>query len=95
MPPPCSSALGQVVSSEPGGTDRPRAYRCPAVEGGLGANNWSLSAGRAEATRQALLRKGIAEARFRRIEGVADREPLVRDKPEDPRNRRISILLIR
>ena len=62
---------------------------------GLGANNWSLSAGRAEATRQALLTHGIAEARFRKIEGVADREPLVRDKPGDPRNRRISILLMR
>ncbi|NCU13012.1 MAG: OmpA family protein [Sphingomonadaceae bacterium] len=63
--------------------------------GGAGANNWSLSAGRAEATRQALLRHGIAEARFRKIEGVADREPLIRDKPNDPRNRRISILLMR
>ena len=62
---------------------------------GLGANNWSLSAGRAEATRQALLTHGISETRFRKIEGVADREPLVRDKPDDPRNRRISILLMR
>ncbi len=58
------------------------------------ANNWSLSAGRAEATRQALMRAGIAEDRFRRIEGVADRELLVRDNPQDPRNRRISIVLM-
>ena len=63
-------------------------------KGGAGANNWSLSAGRAEATRQALMRDGIAEGRFRKIEGVADREPLVRDNPADPRNRRISILLM-
>ncbi len=28
-----------------------------------------------------------------RIEGVADRELLIRDRPQDPRNRRISILL--
>ena len=63
--------------------------------GSEGANNWSLSAGRAEATRQALMRQGIAEPRFRKIEGVADREPLMQDKPEDPRNRRISILLMR
>jgi chemotaxis protein MotB len=34
----------------------------------------------------------VAEARFRRIEGVADREPLVRDDPQDPRNRRISVV---
>ena len=57
------------------------------------ANNWSLSAGRAEATRQALTKTGIAQARFLRIEGVADREPLVIANPQDPRNRRISILL--
>jgi chemotaxis protein MotB len=62
---------------------------------GVAANNWSLSAGRAEATRQALMRHGIAEPRFRRIEGVADRELLVRDNPADPRNRRISIVLMR
>ena len=43
---------------------------------GVGSNNWSLSAGRAETTRQALLRSGVAEARFRRIEGVADRTAL-------------------
>jgi chemotaxis protein MotB len=62
--------------------------------GGVGTNNWSLSAGRAEATRQAMIRDGITEPRFRRIEGVADREPLVQDNPGDPRNRRISILLM-
>jgi chemotaxis protein MotB len=56
-------------------------------------NNWSLSAGRAEATRQALMRNGIAANRFRRIEGVADRELLIAANPQDPRNRRISILL--
>src|SRR5690554_4208917 len=60
---------------------------------GAPANNWSLSAGRAEATRQALMREGIGESRFYRIEGVADREPLIADNPQDPRNRRISILL--
>jgi chemotaxis protein MotB len=60
---------------------------------GAEQNNWSLSAGRAESTRQALLRDGIGQIRFRRIEGVADRELLVKDNPQDPRNRRISILL--
>ena len=62
---------------------------------GLRGNNWSLSAGRAEATRQALIRQGIGEDRFRRIEGVADRELLNKADPADPRNRRISILLMR
>ncbi len=61
---------------------------------GIVANNWSLSAGRAEATRQALILNGIAADRFARIEGVADREPLIADDPADPRNRRISLLLL-
>jgi chemotaxis protein MotB len=58
---------------------------------GVEANNWSLSAGRAEATRQALLQGGLDEDRFDRIEGVAAREPLIADDPADPRNRRMSI----
>lgn len=62
--------------------------------GGVGANNWSLSSGRAEATRQALVLGGIAQGRIARIEGVADTEPLIGDNPADPRNRRISLLLL-
>jgi len=61
---------------------------------GVPANNWSLSTGRAEATRQELIRSGIPAERFARIEGVADREPLIEDDPTDPRNRRISLLLL-
>ncbi|WP_454598511.1 flagellar motor protein MotB [Qipengyuania sp. SM2507] len=56
-------------------------------------NNWSLSAGRAEATRQMLMQQGVATERFRRIEGVADTEPLISADPSDPRNRRISLTL--
>ena len=61
---------------------------------GRDTNNWSLSTGRAEATRQALMRSGVAEGRFNRIEGVAAREPLIPGNPLDPRNRRISIVLL-
>jgi chemotaxis protein MotB len=93
-------AIGDLLQAELGGISiRGHTDSLPWNGGGngsgMGANNWSLSAGRAEATRQALMSRGIAEPRFRKIEGVADREPLVRDKPEDPRNRRISILLMR
>jgi len=41
-----------------------------------------------------MMRQGIPDSRFRRIEGVADRELLVQSNPQDPRNRRISILLL-
>ncbi|MFY7745201.1 MAG: OmpA/MotB family protein [Erythrobacter sp.] len=62
--------------------------------GGVTGNNWSLSSGRAEATRQALVLGGVPMQRIARIEGVADTEPLVADNPADPRNRRISLLLL-
>jgi chemotaxis protein MotB len=59
----------------------------------LGANNWQLSADRAEMTRMVLTRKGVENTRFLRIEGVADREPYVPNDTYDPRNRRMSITL--
>ena len=61
---------------------------------GVQANNWSLSSARADATRRAMEEAGVDPGRFFRIEGVADREPLIRGNPADPRNRRISIQLI-
>jgi chemotaxis protein MotB len=61
---------------------------------GVAANNWSLSSGRAEATRQALVLGGLPARQIARIEGVAETEPLVIDNPADPRNRRISLLLL-
>jgi chemotaxis protein MotB len=57
-------------------------------------NNWMLSSGRAEATRRRLALGGIPESRFNRIEGVADREPMIAQAPGDPRNRRVAITLL-
>jgi len=59
-----------------------------------GKNNWSLSAERAEATRQLLQKKGIKEERFTRIEGVADTDPFNPKDKFDPRNRRMSITVL-
>ena len=59
-----------------------------------GRNNWSLSAERAEATRQILEKKGIPESRFTRIEGVADTDPMNPKDARDPRNRRMSITVL-
>ncbi len=57
-------------------------------------NNWMLSSGRSEATRRRLALGGIPERRFARIEGVADREPMIAKNPSDPRNRRVAITLL-
>ena len=58
---------------------------------GTSRNNWSLSAERADITRQIMIKKGVEEKRITRIEGVADREPFVASDPMDSRNRRISV----
>jgi chemotaxis protein MotB len=57
-------------------------------------NNWMLSSSRAEATRRRLLMGGVGEQRFERIEGVADREPMITKDTADPRNRRVAITLL-
>lgn len=67
-----------------------------APSSGPGAlNNWSLSSARAEATRAALANAGVGADRFSRLEGVADTEPMFSNDPSDPRNRRMSITLLR
>ncbi|KPH65779.1 flagellar motor protein MotB [Novosphingobium aerophilum] len=91
------SAISQAIGTEAGGGGGPLTIRghtdALPYKQGIPGNNWSLSAGRAEATRQQLIRDGVEPARFRRIEGVADTELLIPADPHDPRNRRISITL--
>ncbi|MBX9882475.1 MAG: OmpA family protein [Sphingomonas sp.] len=65
-----------------------------AFQSPTGMNNWLLSSGRAEATRQRLAEGGIPNDRFERIEGVAEREPMITKDPADPRNRRVAITLL-
>jgi len=60
---------------------------------GQAMNNWTLSTGRAEATRAALVSAGLGMNRFARIEGVADREPFIKKDVLDPRNRRMSVVI--
>lgn len=60
-----------------------------------GYTNWELSADRALASRRALLASGVPEERVDRVVGRASSDPLVTDDPKAPRNRRISIILLR
>jgi chemotaxis protein MotB len=41
-----------------------------------------------------LQKQGIPEARFNRIEGVADTDPFNTNDKKDPRNRRMSITVL-
>jgi len=56
-------------------------------------DNWRLSSARAHMAYYMLVRGGIDEKRFERVEGHADRSLRIADDPEAAQNRRIEILL--
>jgi len=56
--------------------------------------NWELSTSRSSAARRELENNGIDPSRIARVVGYADQELYIRENPRDPRNRRISIILI-
>ncbi len=66
----------------------------PYAAGGLGYSNWELSSGRANAARRVLVSAGLADERFLRVIGTGSQLPLEDVQPNDPRNRRISILVL-
>ncbi|WP_435927734.1 flagellar motor protein MotB [Dryocola sp. BD613] len=61
---------------------------------GTGYSNWELSADRANASRRTLVSAGLASNKFMRVAGTADIMALENTQPNDPSNRRISILVL-
>jgi len=57
-------------------------------------SNWELSTSRASAARRELENNGIDPGRIARVVGYADQDLFNKDDPKDPRNRRISIILL-
>jgi chemotaxis protein MotB len=57
--------------------------------------NWELSADRANASRRVMLEAGFSTGKIENVQGKADREPLDVTAPDSPRNRRISIILLK
>ncbi len=60
-----------------------------------GYDNWDLATDRANASRRALIAAGLPAQRIVNLTGKADTEPMVKEDPTSPRNRRISIVLLR
>ncbi|QIE57797.1 OmpA family protein [Pikeienuella piscinae] len=58
-------------------------------------DNWRLSSARADSARRALLAAEVEPARFLRITGEADRDLALPNAPLDPRNRRVTVTLLR
>ncbi|MFZ4762923.1 MAG: flagellar motor protein MotB [Alphaproteobacteria bacterium] len=63
--------------------------------GDKGYNNWDLSADRANSCRRELEKNGVPQERIANVVGKADTDHLVKDDPLSPRNRRISIIMLR
>jgi chemotaxis protein MotB len=61
---------------------------------GSNRDNWTLSTERANISREYLVQAGVDEGHIARVSGLADRDPYTADA-KDPRNRRISIVLLR
>ena len=57
-------------------------------------SNWELSAERANASRRELVAGGLEEGKIMRVVGLADAIPFNKDNPNDPVNRRISIIVM-
>jgi len=66
----------------------------PYAAGNSGYSNWELSAGRANAARRVLVRAGLDDGRFLRVIGTGSRMGLANITPDNPMNRRISILVL-
>jgi chemotaxis protein MotB len=58
-------------------------------------DNWGLSCDRANVSRGELVYAGVDPNRVERVVGQADKDPLYPKNPNDPKNRRISIVLLR
>lgn len=67
----------------------------PAETGSKDYTNWELSADRAQTARRFLLNSGIEAERPKRVTGMADKELFVPSEPRGPKNRRISIVMLR
>ncbi|MBN2647006.1 MAG: flagellar motor protein MotB [Thiotrichales bacterium] len=56
--------------------------------------NWELSADRANAARRLLLEGGVQAGDLAQVVGMADTVPFDKENPYNPRNRRISIIVL-
>ncbi|MDD4881165.1 MAG: OmpA family protein, partial [Gallionellaceae bacterium] len=62
--------------------------------GERGYSNWELSADRANASRRELVAGGLEDGKIMRVVGLGSAVPFNRDNPNDPVNRRISIIVM-
>jgi chemotaxis protein MotB len=90
------SKMAQLVKKMPnfmaiyGSTDA-----SPAETGNANYTNWELSADRAQSARRFLTHAGVEQERTKKVAGLADKELYVPSEPRSPKNRRISLVMLR
>jgi chemotaxis protein MotB len=60
---------------------------------GRAYDNWDLSTGRANEARRLMLASGIRPNQISQVRGFADRQPRIVAHPEDPSNRRVTLIV--
>jgi chemotaxis protein MotB len=86
--------IGKVIAQVPNKISIAGHTDATPFTAGSRRDNWSLSTERANTSREYLVKAGVDENKVVRVSGLADREPFTAN-PMDPRNRRISIVLLR
>ncbi|MGZ5130437.1 MAG: flagellar motor protein MotB, partial [Caldimonas sp.] len=66
----------------------------PFGSGERGYSNWELSSDRANASRREIVGGGLPEDRMLLVQGQASSKLFVPDQPDNPMNRRISIIVM-
>jgi chemotaxis protein MotB len=62
--------------------------------GGAEYSNWELSADRANAARELMDVSGLYKGQVREVRGFASNFPMILDNPADPRNRRVTLVVL-
>lgn len=88
--------MGEIIGKTPNQVALAGHTDASAFSGPNGYGNWELSSDRANASRR-YMQSGAALAndRITKVTGMADRDLMIPGEPNNPRNRRISITLLR
>jgi chemotaxis protein MotB len=65
-----------------------------AFKGGAEYTNWELSSDRANAARRWMQENGMREDQVTQVRGFADQSPRVPNHPDDPSNRRVTLVIM-
>ncbi|MDE3059888.1 MAG: flagellar motor protein MotB [Pseudomonadota bacterium] len=88
-------AMANIISKTPNNITINGHTDANAASGNPQYTNWELSADRANAARRFLSTTQLERGRVMKIVALADRELLVPEEPTSPRNRRVTIILMR